>query len=249
MRPSALRSLPATLALAAACLVPFVVLLVAVLAADLQPLAMDTRWATTVASLTSPAMTSFQQVVSAVGGDVLGGLVVPVLVGLVLWRVRSWRAATVFVVVVLGSAVVVQVVKHVVARPRPPAALLPGDLTSFPSGHVTNAATLTLVLALLVRRRSTVALAIVWPVLMIVSRTYLHVHWLSDTLAAASLGVAVALGATPVAAMLLDRLAPPSVASPPLISLPAPGPTDLPGSPRAAGAATGAADAASGGPT
>lgn len=194
---------------AAAALVPFLAMLVAVLAASLGPLALDLHWASVVTSFASPAMTSFQDLVSTVGGDVVGGIVVPLAVAALLWRVRSWRVAVVFAVAVFGSAVVVQVVKHVVARPRPPAALMPGDLTSFPSGHCANAATLTLALALLVRRRWTVALAVVWPVLMVVSRTYLHVHWLSDAVAGVSLGAAVALAAVPVTTVLLDRYRPP----------------------------------------
>ena len=173
---------------------PFVVLLVAVLAADLAPLGMDRWWAATVADLRSPLMTSVQTLISILGGGLVGGLLVPLVLFVLLGRFVSRRAAITFAVALIGSAVVVVLVKYLVGRPRPPDRLVPAaELLSFPSGHVAHAATLTVALALLVRRRWLIAVALIWPALMAFSRTYLNVHWLSDTIAGASVGTCVAV--------------------------------------------------------
>lgn len=174
-------------------LLPFLVLLVAVLSADLAPLGMDRWWADVMAGLHGPVITSVQTFVSDLGGGLVGGLLVPAGVLVVVWRVRSVRDAVTFAAAILCSVAAVQVVKHVVARPRPSGQMLATDFGSFPSGHVANAATLTVVLALLIRRRWLVAAAVIWPLLMAVSRTYLSVHWLSDTIAGASVGACVAV--------------------------------------------------------
>lgn len=180
-------------------LVPFAILLLAVMSADLLPLGMDRWWADVMSQLHGPSMTSVQRLVSVLGGGLVGGLLVPVVLLVVVWRVRSVRAAATFAAAVLCSVAAVQVVKHVVARPRPVGHGLAVDFGSFPSGHVANAATVTVALALLIRRRWLVAAAVVWPVLMAVSRTYLNVHWLSDTIAGASLGTFVAVAVVTLA--------------------------------------------------
>ncbi|HEY0189282.1 MAG TPA: phosphatase PAP2 family protein [Cellulomonas sp.] len=159
----------------------------------LGPTPLDRWWASVVLSARSPALTTVQTVVSDLGGGVVGAVLVPtaVLLGMLLARLR--REPVVLVVALLGSAATVQVVKHLVARPRPADQLVASDFGSFPSGHVANAATLAVLLVLLLRRRRLVAVAALWTGAMAFSRTYLQVHWLTDTLAGAALGTAVAL--------------------------------------------------------
>ena len=88
--------------------------------------------------------------------------------------------------------------KQLVDRPRPPDSLLHAAGTSFPSGHVAYAGATAVALVLLYTRPGTHRLA--WWTLAALavagiawSRTYLHVHWLTDTVAGAFLGVGVAL--------------------------------------------------------
>jgi undecaprenyl-diphosphatase len=175
-------------------ILPFAALLVAVLASDLAPLGMDRWWAGVMADLRTPLMTSFQTLVSTLGGGLIGGLVVPLTLFALLGRLVSTRAAITFGTAVVCSAAIVAVNKDLVARPRPDGQLVQTiDSGSFPSGHVAHAATLTVALALIVRRRWLIAVAVIWPALMALSRTYLSVHWLSDTIAGASVGTCVAL--------------------------------------------------------
>lgn len=121
-----------------------------------------------------------------VGGWCAAGLVL-VLVG--MWR--GERALSGAAVLLALPVALTQIIKRVVDRPRPPRELLPAGFPAptdpgFPSGHTTLAAALAVVIALLVWRHNRgVALAVVvlFPVVVGVSRVLLGVHYPSDVLA------------------------------------------------------------------
>ncbi|MGC5168367.1 phosphatase PAP2 family protein [Luteimicrobium sp. DT211] len=208
---------PRAFALPALVLVPFVVLLVAVLAVHGDPLGVDTWWAGVVGGWHAPGLTTGARLVSDLGGGVVGGLEIPAALAALVWWLRSRAAALVFVAGGVLSLAATQVVKHLVDRPRPPTAGMAGSFDSFPSGHVANAATLALLLVLLLGVRWLWPVAVVWPAVMALSRTVLGVHWLSDTVAAASLGAAAAL----VTVVLAARFAPRALPARPLWPRPA----------------------------
>ena len=84
--------------------------------------------------------------------------------------------------------------------------------TSFPSGHAAYAGATAVALVLLFSRpgrgrRLWFTLAAAAIAAMTWSRTYLQVHWLSDALAGATLGVAVALLSFGAAQLILARSA------------------------------------------
>lgn len=103
---------------------------------------------------------------------------------------RAVRAATLLVLAYPGAVVLVNVVKTIVGRPRPPVHALTRVSTSgFPSGHA--AGSLALIGALLILIAAPGARAR-WPLLLGgtllilaigASRIYLGVHYLSDVLA------------------------------------------------------------------
>lgn len=158
-----------------------------------EPFAIDTAWNLAVAQLWHPALTGFSHVMDFLGGGWFGVLAVPIgsAIALIVLR-RPWAAAY-FLAAEAASAAGVQVLKHLFGRVRPEDILVVSDYGSYPSGHVANAATIA-VAAVVIFPRVWVAIAgTVWVLLMAFSRTYLHAHWLSDTLGGALLGAGAAL--------------------------------------------------------
>ena len=143
-------------------------------------------------------ITRIAEVLNQLGSPVGSALVALVVAG-VLARSASGRPAALLVV---GSAaavgVAVVVAKAAVHRARPPAAteLIVETDASFPSGHVTGAAVLYGVVALvLVHRARTrrlgagiITVAVLAVAATAGARLYLGVHWFSDVVGAFLLG-------------------------------------------------------------
>lgn len=123
-----------------------------------------------------------------------------ILVGTLLFR--KWSHALTISVTMLTVLAASKTIKMIVARPRPEDMIVIETSTSFPSGHSLGAGAIATVLVCFVfanqRLNKVFRIAAVtfgsgYIVIMILSRTGLHVHWLSDTIAGASLGVALGL--------------------------------------------------------
>ncbi|MFG2983551.1 phosphatase PAP2 family protein [Streptomyces sp. NPDC048258] len=126
------------------------------------------------------------------------GVVVPLaLLLLLLLRGRRVAAGFLLLVYLGGNVVVVQGLKHLVDRPRPADPLVRVDHGSFPSGHAASAALLVVIVgALLVpaaRRRLWWPAGAAFTLAMMWSRTWLHAHWLTDTVAGAAAGAGAGL--------------------------------------------------------
>jgi undecaprenyl-diphosphatase len=111
---------------------------------------------------------------------------------------RDWVDASVLVAGVTLSWLLVHVAKAAYDRDRPYGGLVDAGLSAYPSGHTAYAVALVACATILVRGGSgwavrfaavTVALALV--VLVGATRVYLHVHYLTDVLGGAALGVAL----------------------------------------------------------
>jgi len=129
--------------------------------------------------------------------DFLGGgwfaFALPAMIVVVLCvRRRFWSALFLGITSVL-SALLVQLLKGLIGRPRPEDMLVTADFGSFPSGHSANAATLVVCLGIILRRVWVWAAGAAYVILMMLSRTYLGAHWVSDTVGGLLVGVAVAL--------------------------------------------------------
>lgn len=119
------------------------------------------------------------------------GGVIPVSIALVcvLLLRRQWRLAVFAGVAMAGTGALNQAIKHAVARARPDVGPvpLPEHTFSFPSAHAMGSMALACVLIALAwpsRRRWPVAgVALLFAVLVGVSRVYLGVHHPSDVLA------------------------------------------------------------------
>lgn len=157
------------------------------------PFAVDAWWNETLRDAAGPTLLTLSRVLDAVGRAWLSAVAIPVIAAVVLLvRRRPWSAAFV-VLAPAASAVVVQVLKLVWGRARPEEVLVTTDVGSFPSGHVTYAAALAAVAVILVRWYPIAVVGGVWVLLMALSRTVLHAHWLTDTLGGALTGAATAL--------------------------------------------------------
>ena len=113
---------------------------------------------------------------------------------IVVLCVRRWFWSALFLAISsVASALLVQLLKGVIGRPRPEEMLVVSDFGSFPSGHAANAATLAVCLGLIFWRAWVWVAGVCYVVLMMLSRTYLGAHWVSDTVGGLLVGVAVAL--------------------------------------------------------
>jgi len=129
--------------------------------------------------------------------------VILVIVFAVMWFVKGWRTALGIVVVAGAGWVSCLAVKYAVHLPRPDLTDVPHQLLkeastlSYPSGHVAFVAALGAALFMAVTRRgSRIVLVIVFGVIAIVvamSRLYVGIHYLTDTVGGVLNGVAGAL--------------------------------------------------------
>lgn len=157
------------------------------------PLELDAEWMEEIIEHRHPAWLVPSLVMNSLGGGIIGALVIPLVTTIALAVFGRRWGALYFLVASIASAVLVQLLKAVLGRARPEAMLVAADAGSFPSGHVANAATIAVALAFLVGRAWAWYAGLAWVILMALSRTYLGVHWVTDTIGGAVLGAAVAL--------------------------------------------------------
>ncbi|MCU1509425.1 MAG: hypothetical protein JWR53_721 [Glaciihabitans sp.] len=158
-----------------------------------KPFGFELEWMSEIVENRSPFWTAPALVFNALGGGVLASLVVPLLIiaALIVWR-RPWSALY-FALATALSAGIVQLLKVVMDRPRPTDPLVQPDFGSFPSGHSANAAVMAVTLGIIFGRWWVWAIGGVYTVAMMISRTYLGAHWISDTVGGALVGAGVAI--------------------------------------------------------
>ena len=153
----------------------------------------DHWWNETVAGIRGDWLLQFALVMDWIGGGWVAILGVPLLAILVLVLARRGRGAVFAAVCFAASAGAVQLLKQLFGRARPEDMLVVSDYGSFPSGHTANAATIALVVWVLFPRVWTAILGVLWVLAMALSRTFLSVHWATDTLGGALVGAGVVL--------------------------------------------------------
>lgn len=172
---------------------------------DDKPFGFEVEWMSEIVEHRSPFWTVPALVFNALGGGILAVFVVPLVIiaGLLIWR-RPW-AALYFAVAVGLSPLVVLVLKNVIGRPRPLDILVTADFGSFPSGHSANAALIATVLGIVFMRRWIWVVGALYTVTMMLSRTYLGAHWISDTVGGMLVGAGVAVVVWAPFALVLYR--------------------------------------------
>lgn len=154
---------------------------------------LDAEWMEELVEHRSPLWEVPALAMDFLGGGWFGTFVVPlgVLAALLIFR-RRWGAAY-FLAATLLSAGLVQLLKHTFGRARPLEILVHSDFGSFPSGHVANAATMAVTIGVILRLRSVWIAGAAYVIAMVLSRTYLGAHWLTDTLGGLLVGAGVAV--------------------------------------------------------
>jgi membrane-associated phospholipid phosphatase len=194
-RPEQFLAHPRPTLAAAAGLLAFVAILAVVLPAD--PLTLDRRWSELMLDTQTAALTHLALVFNALGHGLWRALTLAA-VAVALLITRRWAALVAFALTETLTPLLVNLIKSLAQRPRPPAHMLTPHGSSFPSGHTAYAGATAVAIVLLFskpeRRR---ALWYIFAALGIAgmawSRTYLQDHWLTDALAGAALGIALTL--------------------------------------------------------
>lgn len=158
-----------------------------------EPFDIDADWNILLAGWSSPVVTGFSQFMNVVGAGWFSIAVVPLGGALLMILLRRPWGALFLVLSLAASAAGVQVLKQTFGRARPEDILVMSDYGSYPSGHAGNAATVATIAVVLFPRLWVGIAGAAWVLLMAFSRTYLHAHWLSDTLGGALLGAGVTL--------------------------------------------------------
>lgn len=132
-----------------------------------------------------------------------------VVVAAWLWHRSGRRTAAVIVAAPAVSTGIFVGVKAIVARPRPSGAIqMQISTSSFPSGHATVSAAVLVTIAYvlakeeILSRPAAIALAIIGPLIVGLTRLYLDVHWTTDVVGGWAAGLLVAA----LSAALYERL-------------------------------------------
>jgi membrane-associated phospholipid phosphatase len=172
----------------------------------------------TVVTFDSTALTHFYSVVSTLASVAFAGPLVLGL-GIVLWTAGRRRESLGLALALIGAVALTNILKALIARPRPPEAQALFHDSSFPSGHTMTGAAVYGFLVYLVlrdepRRFWHWLLAVPLLVLIVsipLSRIYLGVHWPYDTVASMALaGAWLAILITLFKYPPLDRRLPPA---------------------------------------
>ena len=169
------------------------------------PLAVDSVWHDAMREVRHPVLEAASLGLNEAGATVYLSFVAPVAIAIVLCLWGRWRAAAVIAIGAATCAPTVSLLKagFDIERPRDMAFAL--SSAAYPSGHLANLVVLLVIVALVVRRPWCWAVAATLAAAMAASRTYLGVHWLSDTIGGALLGAGIALLAWAVVPRASER--------------------------------------------
>jgi undecaprenyl-diphosphatase len=158
-----------------------------------SPLELDAEWMEEIVEHRQPFWEVPSLAMNFIGGGWFSIFVIPLGVAALFLILRKPWSALYFILASALSAGLVQLLKTLFGRARPEDMLVASDYGSFPSGHTANAATIAVVLGILLARTWVWVVGAAYVLLMALSRTYLGAHWVTDTIGGALVGVAVAV--------------------------------------------------------
>jgi undecaprenyl-diphosphatase len=157
-----------------------------------EPLAVDSEWMAAVLGGQLLPWLAPSLVLHEIGAGLPAFVIASAVTGaLLLWK-RPWGALY-FASTAILSTGVVELMKNTIGRPRPAEAIIDVGFGSYPSGHSARAAMIAVALGILLPHLWVRMLGAAYVLAMMFSRTQLGAHWLTDTVAGALVGAAVAL--------------------------------------------------------
>ena len=155
------------------------------------------QWVSThVPALQSETLTKVVIFITNING-VVGSAILSFFIVAFLFYKKYYVELKFYLLSFLGASALFTVIKLLVERVRPALKIINEQGLSFPSGHSTMSTAIALSLYFIFvskvhsafGRGLLLAFAIFWPLLIVSTRLYLNVHWLSDTIAGLSLGI------------------------------------------------------------
>ena len=160
---------------------------------DGKPTALDEILYRSISGFRAPWLDGPSLILNQVGGGIIALVIIPFIAAAVLLLTRGVWAALVVLPLRPLTQWAVESLKGIFDRPRPPHREISVALSAYPSGHSAVAASLVVVLALLIHRRWFTLIGLLYVISMGYSRVYLNVHWFTDVLGGTALGIAVGL--------------------------------------------------------
>lgn len=170
------------------------------------PLPMDVAWHDFVNLHRTPWLSSASLWLNDAGSQTYLRTMVPTLLAFIFLSIERPMLAVTAIIGGLIGAPSVALVKTLLERPRPDDGQINVTLSSYPSGHVSNLLVLLVIVGLIIARPWFWAIVVAATAAMAFSRTYLDVHWLTDTTGAVFLGAGLALVLTGVALGIEKRM-------------------------------------------
>jgi undecaprenyl-diphosphatase len=148
-------------------------------------------------SLRQPVLTDIILAMTHIGDPVVLFLITALLL-LLLWLRKKSVEVIVFALAMFGGAGVVWITKHLVARPRP-LGIITETGYSFPSGHALVSSIFFPLILYLFKYKITVgwkrkvflSIGILLMIIVVLSRPYMGVHYLSDVIAGLLIGLLI----------------------------------------------------------
>ena len=158
-----------------------------------KPTAVDGFLYRAIAGFRAPWLEGPSLVLNQAGGGIIALVIMPFIAAVALLVTRGVWAALVVLPLRPLTQWAVESLKGAFERPRPPHREISVALSAYPSGHSAVAASLVVVLALLIHRQWFTLIGVIYVIAMGYSRLYLNVHWFTDILGGTALGIAVGL--------------------------------------------------------